>query len=163
MAYCQHLFFLLIVTTVSPISFSHSAWDTFYFLLDPFAGCQSWDLPGAVASRICPVSGILLMYMGFLMPPPNNLSWEECLLLKETSGSQLSWLKNFHSCLLNWQLENWFSVNSFNFYYWISSSYFREFRFAFNNLNIFYFCLCVTYWICIMRFESMTRGKEPLK
>jgi len=57
-------------------------------LLDPLAGYQSWDLIGeAVVSRLSPVIDILPMYRVFVISSPKNLSYEECFLLKETSGS----------------------------------------------------------------------------
>lgn len=155
-------FFFYSLWLLFPISSSHPALDTFYFLLDPFVGHQRWDLPGAVASRMSPITSILPMYVGFVMTP--SLPWEEWFLLKETSGSQLNWLKNFCCYLLNWQLGNWFTVNNSNFYYWVSISFLKIIQILHLITWIYvFFCLCVTYCVCIMRFESMFRGKEPLK
>lgn len=147
----------------SPISASHSALDTFTCCLAPLQGIRAGILQEAAVSRVSPVTGILSTYRAFVISSPENLAYEKCLLLKETSGSQLNWLKNFYYCLLHWQLENWFSVNSSNFYYCVSNPSLKRIQISHLITWIYSFCLCVISWICIMRFESMSRGKEPLK
>lgn len=155
-------FFLLTATMLSPFPLLTQHWTPSTCCSTPLQGIRAGILQGAVVSRMSPVTGILPMYMGFVISSPKNLSYKECLLLKETSGSQLNWLKNFYYCLLNWQLENWFSVNNSNFYYCVSNSL-KRIQISHLITWIYSFCLCVISWICIMRFESMSRGKEPLK
>lgn len=88
-------FFLLTTTILPPFPLLTQPWTPSTCCLTLLQGVRAGILQGALVIRVSPITGILFMYRAFVISSPKNLSYEKCLLLKETSGNQLNGLKIF--------------------------------------------------------------------